>query len=203
MNEFIVDRENHAYHLNGVKLDSVTDILSIFGGFDNVPADVLAVAQRFGTAVHLSTEYHDKGILDVKSLSASLIPYLDGWKNFLSDTKFEILEIEKTGYHKIHKYAFTVDRIGRYKNKLAVLDIKSGSVNSPTTALQLAGYMEGANSWVKKKIDKTVERITVWLQPDFKRGYKVIKHTDKNDINTFLCAVNVWKWGKAKGYYEK
>ena len=90
-----------------------------------------------------------------------------------------------------------------YNGKLTIADIKSGTVNSKTTALQTAGYIEGVNSWIPKKADKFVSRATVWLQPKFDRGYKVIEHTNKNDVNTFLCVVNTYKFGKENGYYGK
>ena len=203
MSELLIDRENHTYHLNQAKLDSVTDILSIFGAMDCVNPEILDRANIKGKAVHLATEYYDQGVLNEETLSDSIVPYLEGWKNFLKDTKFQIIDIEKTGYHKVHKYAYTVDRTGIYKGKLTIADIKSGTVNAKTTALQVAGYQEGVNSWIPKKSDKFVNRITVWLQPKFPRGYKVIEHKNKNDINTFLCVVNTYKWGKEMGYYGK
>lgn len=181
------DEATHTYTLDGKVIPSVTQILSIANDFSFVNKDVLERASKFGTAVHKATELYDDGILKEHALDTALVPYLNGWKKFLSDTKFEILESETRVYSK-HGYAGTFDRLGLLANKLTLLDIKTSTTVVRSTALQLAAYKTACEEMHQKQIQQL---IAVQLTPD---NYNIKIYDDPTDFLTFRNFLSVYKW---------
>lgn len=178
------DPIKHEYFLEGRKVPSVTQILSSLTDFSKVNLSVLEYAREFGTGVHLACEFNDNN--DLAELPEVYVPYLEGWKKFLNDYKVEILEVEKMVYSKNFRYAGTVDRIAKIKNKITVIDIKSGQKN-PVFALQLSGYKIALEEMgVKPKA-----RMTVYLKPE---GYSVQEYKDTFDDAVFLSALYLHNW---------
>ena len=91
----------------------------------------------------------------------------------------EIIEdgIEKIVYSEKLRYAGRIDRLGIVKNKLTIIDIKSGQKN-PVFALQLAGYGIALNEMGTK----VKSRMTVYLKPD---SYKIEEYKNPADDAIF------------------
>ena len=148
-------------------------------------------ALKFGTATHTATELWDKGILDLKSLSKPLIPYLEGWKKFKKDMAFEIEAVEERVYSDKYHYRGTLDRRGIIAGKRCVVDIKTSVDFHAGTSLQLAAY-QGAYNEGKALKDQIKDRYAVILNDE--GTYKIMKYIDASDYSVFLCALSLTNW---------
>lgn len=151
-NNFSFDEVNHIYRLDGRIIPSVTGILQAEGITDYSYAD--ESDREFGRAGHKMTELWDKGTLDIKTISAPLIPYLNGYKKFLKDfkVKFKTNEIEQPLMSNIYYFAGTPDRKPiLVNNKLTLIDIKITTSMQLSTGIQLAAYQILYEENYKKK----------------------------------------------------
>lgn len=180
------DPIKHEYFLNNKKVPSVTQILSSLNDFSNVSPEVLNHAKDLGTGVHLACELSDRK--DLLELPEIYRGYLRNWNKFLNEMNVEIIEdgIEKIVYSEKLRYAGRIDRLGIVKNKLTIIDIKSGQKN-PVFALQLAGYGIALNEMGTK----AKSRMTVYLKPE---GYKVEEYKNPADDAIFLSVLNIYNW---------
>jgi hypothetical protein len=163
----------------------VTSILAPLTNFDNVPPAVLEAASNFGKAVHLACELDDLGTLDVATLDAALVPYLDAWRLFSVEHAVQWELIEAQVYNKTLRYAGTLDRFGLVKGARAVVDIKSTVALYPSVGPQLSAYAQAL-------AEPHANRIAVQLKPD---GTYVAKpYTDPSDWPMFASLLTVRNW---------
>ena len=104
--------ETHEYFYEGLKVPGVTKVLKNAGliDFSMVPASILERAFKFGTAVHLATELDDRNNLDMATLDAPLLPYVNAWRKFKKDVGCKVLSIEERVYSGKYRYCGTLDR---------------------------------------------------------------------------------------------
>jgi hypothetical protein len=181
--------KTHTYIVDGKETPSVTTVLNRLNNYSYIDKDVLARAAKFGTAVHKATELYDKNELDIDTLDAALLPYVEGWDLFLQDYKPDFLEIEYR-ISSVYGYAGTLDRYAKIKDYRATIDIKSGSTIPKTTGLQLAAYQQGLIEDGKQ----SERRFAVHLKPF---DYKVINYKDITDFTVFNSALTLHKWERA------
>lgn len=182
------DPQNHRYYVDNKLTPSVTQILGLANLYEFIDKRLLEKAGRFGTAVHKATELFDEGTLDFESLDVALIPYLEGWKKFLTDTKFELLESESIVASKLG-FAGTYDRVGYFNKKLTLLDIKTTAIVPKTTCLQLSAYTQAFQEMTGKHIE---QRICVRLKP---MGYTIDQfHDQLYDFLIFKKFLDVYLW---------
>lgn len=183
---FTFDAEAHEYRLDGRSLVSVTQVLDL-AGLSGGPWPEGASAR--GTAVHLATEYDDMGDLDESSLDPAIAGYLDAWRRFVRESRFDASLIEHRAYHQTHLYAGTIDRVGHFGDgKPVVLDIKSG-VEHPSHSLQLAAYAFLLDEPMR------YERMAVYLRPD--GSYRLLRFDRlklASDFTLFVSALNITRW---------
>lgn len=185
------DSEHHVYRIGERVIPSVTQILRradmridengvITEAFDFVPRELLDRARLFGQHVHSATDLHDRGELNEDTLDAALVPYLEAYKLFLSETGFKVTASEQRVYHARFKYAGTLDTRGLWKGTTWVLDKKSGavprSVGPQTAAYQMACA------------EKPRRRLCLKLMP---HRYQLIGCEDPNDWSIFVSAMNL------------
>jgi len=140
----VFDPDSHTYTLDGVAVPSVTAVLS---NNRQLVDDrwFTEFARDRGTAVHLATALHDRGLLDRNSVDDVVRPYLNAWLKFKDDVGFTPRMIEQTLYNERYQYAGTVDRIGDLGVTLSVLDIKTGTaINEKAVRYQTAAYLDAA-----------------------------------------------------------
>lgn len=198
MPEFTFDPQTHTYFLDGAQIPGTTDVLKEMRIVDYsfINQDTLQRAAKFGTAAHRATELSDQGVLDLESLSPPLVPYLEAWKKFREDFGFMPELIEYRSFHPLHKYGFTLDRIGKFlksthKGRRATVDIKTGII-LPGFAIQTAAYEGGYNAnYPRKKSDL---RMTVRLKDD--GTYQIEVHENKSDFSTFLSCLQLYRYRK-------
>lgn len=189
MDRFTFDPEHHRYFLNNEEIPSVTHILEDLGfvNYDMVNAATREASLKFGSAVHLACQLDDNDDLVEESLDPALAPYLEGWRKFKKQCKVEIITNEKSIYSARHKIAGTPDRIGSFRKRTTLIDIKTGLIEK-WVRLQTAGYKIIHDEQNPK--NKIRQRIGVQLLPG---KYKLVPFEDKSDLSYFLNCVQFYK----------
>lgn len=174
------DAVRHIYAVNGRRVPSVTGVLRAIDNFAFVPAELLQRAREFGSHCHLATHFFDRGELDEPSLDPGLAPYLEGYKQFLYDTKFVVTHSEERVYNEKLRYAGTLDKRGIWKKTTWLLDLKSGAVPR-SVGPQTAGYQEACH-------ERPRRRLCLQLKPN---AYKLIPCQDTTDFSIFISCLNI------------
>jgi hypothetical protein len=174
------EQESHTYKWNGRPMPSVTQILRVIENFSMVDPDLLEKARRFGSHVHLATDLFDRGELDEESLDANLLPYLNAYKKFLSETGFVVTHSEQRVYNARYKYCGTLDKRGTWKNTTWVLDLKSGAVPR-SVGPQVAAYQMACDEKPRKRLCLQLMR----------NCYKLHRCDDLTDWSIFLSCRNI------------
>lgn len=181
--------EQHRYFLGNREYPSVTRVLSMLDRFEGVPINVLEAAREFGSHVHLACELDNKGILDEERLDPVLLPYLQGWRRFRSESGFTVLGSELRVVHAQFGYAGTLDILGLIDEALSVLDIKSGALPR-TVGFQTAAYAE---AYAHQHGQRPKRRYCLQLNPEFPCGYKLHRLSKSTDNSMFFSCLNVWR----------
>lgn len=190
------DEPTHTYSVDGVRWPSVTQILEPLQLLDGIPQAALDAAARFGSHVHQAAHLYDLGRLDEEDLDDPLRPYLEGWKAFLRDTGAVVLESELRVIHRTLRYAGTLDKVIRIKERNCVLDLKSGAEVPPTVGPQTAAYREALlDSQPEFECSRT--RYCLHLRND--ETYRLHTLTDSADFNLFVSALNIARWREKHG----
>lgn len=142
------DAEKHEYTVGGVKIPSVSEILTPLNAerYGNINAMVLQEAARKGTAVHEATEQIDYGLEPEEN--PEIEGYLEAYYSFLFDhyCDWQMIEQPVACYRGVEGeppiYAGTIDRFGIVDGKVAVLDIKTYA--SMTTEAQMTASCQTA-----------------------------------------------------------
>ncbi len=113
--------------------------------------------------------------------------YVAAWENAKRDLALNIQLIEHRVSDPPRGYAGTLDRTAYWKDRLAIVELKTGAIN-PVTRLQLVAY---GNAYSAGQV---FERIAVQLKPD---GYRV-EHYELasyiNDLHDFWSVLRVAAW---------
>lgn len=140
------DAEHHQYWYGLERIPSVSEILQPLTGkyLASIPEGVLNWKRDLGIAVHKACELFDAGLLDEEAIDSRIVPYLEGYKRFLTDCRPTWESTEQVVVDALARYAGTLDRAGVLRMAgvriEAVLDIKTSREVQPTTALQLWAY---------------------------------------------------------------
>lgn len=183
---FEFNEEKHEYTLDGVRLPSVTEILSPLQAesFAAINPAVLQAAANRGTAVHEICEAIDYDLDYEDLISPDLVPYADAYEEFLTDFDVEWQGVEMP-VHFFEQYGGTVDRFGYVDGKPAVLDIKT--VQSPTVeqkvsvCCQLYAYDRAIKACFPEFQNKHMAHYALYLKKD--GSYKLIdcRHFAESD----------------------
>ena len=191
--DFRYDSQTHSYYLKGLRIPGVTQVMVGINDFLGIDKDIMDAAQERGTLVHTATALYDRDALTLEEMQADplLEPYVRAWVKFRDDVLFIPEGIEVQVYSTRHRYAGTIDRIGKLRGVPVVLDIKTGAALNPVTALQLAAYQVAYNELYPKA--KVKERWAVQLGADGK--YRLYQYKDDaGDWSAFLSALTLYNW---------
>jgi hypothetical protein len=179
------DEKTHVYRWNGQRVPNVTTIISATGmsNFDMVDAELLRRAGEFGTAVHQSCEYSDRGTLG--DVDDAVLPYLEAWRLFVMTYGATVIENEKLMFSEKYGFAGTIDRVLSIGKAETLVDIKTATVISPTWDIQTAAY---------NLLRPCKARWTVKLEPDERVPYRIIEHKCATDAAVFLSALQIYRW---------
>lgn len=186
MPELLFDHPTHTYTLGGKRLPSVTQILEGVGLVDTTWFTEEAKAR--GNYIHQATALFDRGVA-MPGLRDDMAGYVAAWAKFREDTGFEPWEIEEPHHSPTYWYAGTPDRFGKFAKEAfcegwVVPDIKTGEP-LPCHPLQTAAYRRFNTA-------PLIKRCSVYLRANGK--YKVKYHTDVQDWDMFVSALNVYNW---------
>lgn len=198
------DPQKHEYKLDDVVLPHTTRVLANVGITDlsMVQQEILEWRAVFGTSGHEVCRKWDQGTLDITHLNPAMLPILEGYIQLKEDFGLEILEIEYRNYHPVWKYGFTLDRIaritkGKYKNKLVVVDLKTGSYLDGV-AIQLGSYKLGWNSIATKPMKAS---LAMCVQLGRHKTGRKYRHWFYNDVlyeQIFISALQIYRYKQSK-----
>lgn len=143
--------EQHIYTLRGMRLPSVTQIMEPMSLmlYKDVPLDVLQAAADRGTRAHEQiSNYVLYGIMEEDTDTA---PYIQAFLDFEKDYRPSWVASEYRTYHKIMRYAGTLDLLGYIQpdddTGVDLIDLKCTSIFHPIMlSTQLSGYKEAVRS---------------------------------------------------------
>ena len=160
-----LDEAEHAYALDGVRIPSVTQILSFGQDLSRIPA----WTSLRGTAFHLATEYDDAGDLDESSVDPLVRPHLSAYRKWKAATnpEFTHTEVRVWGQLENLKFAGTLDRV---TTTPSVLDVKSGAPRREHGA-QIAAY---SAAWLQRTGQETRHNAAIYCGKD--GDWKVVEY---------------------------
>lgn len=184
------DAETHTYRVNGEVVPGVTSIIRCLSDFTGVPVERLERAGERGSAVHLLTEMSDKGGLRYRiTVPEEYAAYVEAWHAFTKDYRPKFLGIEERLYHPEMGYCGTADRIAVIDGEAGILDLKTTWRLHPECGVQLAAYLEAANTMRQQKLTR---RWAIQLRND--GTYDFQEFTRESDWNTFLACLQIYLW---------
>lgn len=192
--------ETHTYLRDGQVVPSVTQILERAGlvCYDHIPRAILDHKAEVGTAAHAAAHYLDEGDLELSTVDDEVMPYLDAWMKFRSETKFTARAIEQRGIAAVDgmEYGYTFDRDGLLDGRPTLLEIKCTAGVEISWGPQTAAYemaLRAADGRVR-------QRVAVHLRPN--GNYSLMKLGETKDYQVFkwALALEVWKQTKGRGY---
>ncbi len=187
-----LDPKTHTYTDEKGPLSGVTSLLGDAGliDFSMIPEAMRGHYMDRGSKVHRATELFDEDDLDYDALDPVLKKYMDGYIKFRMDFlgRCKIIKSEVIVRHPVQRYAGKIDRVCIIDGELAVLDIKSGALQS-WVALQTEGYKQAHNA---ENVDKIKARYALSLSKEGK--YKLQKYADAGDAAVWLAVVALARW---------
>lgn len=190
-----LDVATHTYRLDGEVVPSVTQILAPLYSFDRIPPDVLERKSAIGVAVHSATELIDIDDLDESTVDPAIVGYLDAYRQFLADEQPEWIYSEQQFAHRIWRFAGTLDRFGRMRDGLAMLDLKTVAELSPAVGPQTAAY-----EFLRQHHDEdesSAARFALQLKPNGR--YVLQQYRDADDARVFASLLSVHHWRSKHG----
>lgn len=153
--ELMFDETSHVYKLNGIEIPSVTTVMNLMSNaeYRDVSDKTLGAAAHRGTSVHNSIENWLKfGLYD---LDPDLHGYMDGFLEWWEKDKPEMIGSEIRTYHRILRYAGTVDLVADIGGEITLVDFKTTyKVIEKNCRIQLEAYAQALAShgvYVQKK----------------------------------------------------
>lgn len=174
------ERDVSKYRVNGKRVPSVTEILSIEGFvvFPRVPARLLEAAANRGRLAHAVTAKMDLGDF-VGSYPPEAEPYVKAYEKFRADSNFHPELVEHVIVNPRHRYAGTLDRVGLLNGRRVLIDLKCTAQCQKSVGMQLSAY--------ELSLEEPVEaRFTLRLLSD--GNYRLDEKKDRRDVHDFLAA---------------
>jgi len=195
------ESDGHRYYYAGVPVPSVTQILEPLKRvmFANVDPGRLQASAEKGTAIHHGTHLIDMDTLDPDTVHPIIQPYLHNWRTFIDEQKFMVCESEKMLFSGLYRFAGTIDKIGYWNNKPAVLDIKTGAGIPMTAGPQLYAYEILAKEAGIYKANENIIRIALHLTADPYHPYTIKLFGDPVDRSVFLSCLQIHQYLQQKG----
>lgn len=191
------DAETHTYHLDGIRVPSVTQIVNavVPFGFAIDPWYL-----KRGTALHRAIDLFHAGRLDETTIDESYAGKFDAYQKFRAETKCETAASEIALGSKRYMFAGTLDAILMFDGCDLVLGDWKGSV-TPSADLQLGGYSILLKESGEKIFSGVNRGVGVQLNDDGSYKCRWIDSLKKQE-RYFLACLTVYNWmvetGKAK-----
>lgn len=175
------DPLKHEYKIGKKVLPSVTTILKAAGYIDTTWATEWH--RNKGEQLHRALHLHDLDVLDEATLDPELVPYIQTYKRFLSESGAKVTHSELPCWSDKYQYAGTADKVLLLHRRRVVVDVKTN--NAPAwTALQVASY---AHAIEESRYIHIERRYSLALKKD---DYRFRECRDAQDFPKFLKARN-------------
>lgn len=142
----------HTYTLDDRPVRSVTQLLRKVGliNFGAIPPSILAAAQERGTKVHQAIHFANEEDLDVLGFCREFpgyAGYLQSWLRLMDTGRLETWLCEYRIACRAPRFAGTLDWLGLFDGRPAILDFATGRPEDAAKHLQTAGYVLGVHAW--------------------------------------------------------
>lgn len=175
----------HLYTFHGEPILSVTQILKMVGAIDTTWFTEWA-ADR-GSIVHKATELDDLGELDEDSIDDRISGYVEAWRKWKRENKWDLVDMEQMVLDESLGYAGTLDRAGWLNaRQFCILDLKTGNPHR-AVGLQLTGYAYAYQALKNQYVHKL---LGVYLRQDGTYRQKAYPA----DFATWRAAVAMARW---------
>jgi len=147
--EIFFEADSHTYWHGMAQVPAVSEIMRPLtqGYLAQIPEDILNWKATLGSAVHRACELLDLDTLDEDELDEQIVPYLEGYKQFLVDHRPEWEQIETIVFDPRAWYAGTLDRAGVLNGAPVVCDLKTSAVVASYAGIQLWAYAAAADTY--------------------------------------------------------
>lgn len=178
-----------------MNLISVTQALSPFSDFSNVPPHVLEAAAERGTKIH---RYIAARLMNlwVPQMEANIQPYFDSFMSWYEQTVERTIYIEKELICTCWGYIGHIDWVGviRGDKGATIIDWKSPATEAPSWLLQISAYRHLLE--VHGGLDLPVERCgALMLSPEGKLArFKEYSENSAAALNAFVACLTAYKW---------
>lgn len=189
------EAETHTYTLDGRKVPSVTEIVSVIGGMPEDNAIIRRAAMR-GERVHLLCELVDYDAIP-ENIDPEFLGYIQAYCRFVRDfrPKWEWIECKTAAIHS--KYAGRLDRYGLIDGYKTIVDIKTTSNMDRIAKIRLACQIAGYIRTFKEAYDYEPDGMGVQLKPDGKYSihplWKIQEQYCFNADDLFMNALKITK----------
>lgn len=187
---FSFDREAHAYHLDGERIPSVTEVLEPLQELDGIPRGVLEVARTRGQHVHYAVHLMIHKALVWETLDTQLVGYVQAAKRCIEENSIRVLVSEHHMCDPSLKVGGTLDVLGIMGRHTGIYDWKAVDTMSRTVGPQTAAYDQIYRRSVGGGGRSIFKRYGVQLFAD--GTYKLFEYTDPRDWSWFVSALNIW-----------
>jgi hypothetical protein len=173
-----------------MRLLSVTQILSPFNDFSQVPPDRLTAAAARGTAVHQACAAHARS-LPVFETSGSL--YFKSFKNWFDKYVLRALFVEaefsdQTCYGIIGHVDLVAELVD---GRIVVVDYKTPVAESPCWKSQISAYC-----YLCKTVVGEVEGLALQLSPEGNAARAIHYKNTASAFAAFLAALSAYRYFK-------
>ena len=169
--ELAYDDGPHIYRVDGIEVPSVTTIMEPLSNaeYGNIDRKTLDAAAAKGTAVHNAIENWLKFGFD--DLDPEYHGYMNGFLEWWKERKPKLVASEFRAYHKIMRYAGTLDLIAIIDGELNLIDFKTTyKLVEKNCRVQLEAYsqmLDGMGVTVRKKRILHLRKDGRWEDPFF------------------------------------
>jgi len=179
--------EGHQYQIDGVSVPSVTQVVDQLHNFTG-SHDATAAMER-GTIIHKACEFVILGVLDWRTIDASIRPEVETFAAWWEESRFKPLLVEGLVASRRYQFAGRLDLFGVWKTGLALIDFKTGN-EYPAYRFQTAGLRIALEETIDapRILAKLppIERYCLYLKGDKARP---VYHCDARDHARFLAAL--------------
>jgi hypothetical protein len=180
----------------------VTQVLEAVRLIDlyHIPRETRERALERGRRCHVAIHYLVEGTLVETSVDPIDAGYVNAARAFLADSRLTPLLHEHRVAHPVHRYAGTIDLVGMWDGRRAVVDWKTSL--SPTglcADIQLAAYVEALRQPPRALTGLRVNEQGRCVEPFVRVGvslrsdgtYRVFTYDNPRDFSIFLAALTV------------
>lgn len=201
--DVVFDEDAHTYTQGGVLVPrSVTGLLKKYGlttDFSRIPPRILDLARQRGIAYAEGRRLILKGYkLDPATIDPRIQCYLTGFRQWLTDSKAEIIETEIPHVSPLG-YGFRADIFCFMNGRRSVVDDKATFKVPKSVGPQTGGYKIGWNSLYRK--EPVEDRYALHLLKDGTYRFKLLNDPD-DEIAFMDCLgmdIKIEKWRKKYG----